>query len=538
MSHQVPLDLWRSSRFGTIRDLLSVRCISGTEGSLIDNTVMLRRIEGSLTRHGLDGLFDVHRQHQDEDSNQDEEGDGAAPTSAPTTDAHAEVVMPDGLTYFGYLSRCAWLFEEGAALWPSMAPFARVAKNCEVVEQLPIVLPPLGIMDTIPTTTAFRKLPLVMGVYKTFRQLLSNEGREQTLVVMDKAACERLKEAGNVHYREGRYDDAIKPYSDAVDVCPRDQPGLKAIVLANLGACHIQQGNYDAAIVDCSKSIKHDEQYVKAYYRRCCAYEAQGKWDHALWDMNDVIELDPSQRARLRDRHAMLETRAQEAWNRRFQDEEDMESHAGSVHSIESQPGGSDISALDYNTADRYRLGDTAFHIIPYGHLPDDHPYKASYSTSDPVIRHTTMLYPSFTIFAMISTLPLFDSPQHKEVTGYDGALNDKFVALATQPIGIGDYLTMEHMMDWGDLDNFRPAGRSFSLYRYVIVHGHRHGDTIVAFGNVWTMHSGLGPDAHFVRAALYHKEDTPENGARIPSEVRKSCLDHWGAVLHHFGIK
>mmetsp|Transcript_43449 Transcript_43449/g.123122 ORF Transcript_43449/g.123122 Transcript_43449/m.123122 type:complete len:354 (+) Transcript_43449:259-1320(+) len=353
---------------------------------------------------------------------------------------------------------------------------------------------------------------------------------------MDKAACERLKEAGNVHYREGRYDDAIKLYSDAVRVCPRDQRGLKAMILANRGACHMQQGHYDEAIKDCTKSIKHDQQYVKAYHRRCTAYEAQDKWRLAFRDILKVIQLDPSQRTRLRGRRDMLRTKAQEEREREGVDEgEETESEAGSEDSLDY---GADTQA------DSYRLCGEAFHIVPYSDLPDDHPFKASYSVDDPVIRSGLgmTIHPSFTAFAMTITLPFERSPRHDEAISYDGAVDDKFLALNTQPIDIGDYLTLDVLHDRGQLDNFRPTARIVGLrvpclpHRYVILHGHRHGETTVAFLRVHV--TGVDFDGSSGKATLYEEELTPESALRIPYEVRMSYLDHWERVLDHFSFE
>mmetsp|Transcript_43448 Transcript_43448/g.123118 ORF Transcript_43448/g.123118 Transcript_43448/m.123118 type:complete len:351 (+) Transcript_43448:259-1311(+) len=337
---------------------------------------------------------------------------------------------------------------------------------------------------------------------------------------MDKAACERLKEAGNVHYREGRYDDAIKLYTDASDRCPHDEKGFKAIILANRAACHIQQGNYAAAVVDCTSAVINNPRYIKAYQRRSGAYEKQGKWRLALSDVNKVIELDPSQRVSLRDRRAMLMTRAK--------DEGD--DGRGAEQSAKASDRSHFDTYFDTNThqGDQYRLRGKGFEIVPLTSLPAGHPYKASYSTSDPVVRCESLVYPSFTSFAIRHTLPFEDYPHSHMFMTYEGPMDAKLRALATQPIDTGkDYLLIDALHDLG-LERRHPFGRPL---RYVVVYGHRKGEDSPAFIVV-------RPADALVVAALYQESAAPERRDRLDMSIRKRLVEEWFQLLKRFDIE
>jgi hypothetical protein len=83
------------------------------------------------------------------------------------------------------------------------------------------------------------------------------------------AAAEACKEAGNSAFRAGRYEEAVRQYSAAIQLCPR-----AAVYLANRAMAHLRLGAYGAAEVDCDAALKL-ELGAKALLRRGSARLAQ-----------------------------------------------------------------------------------------------------------------------------------------------------------------------------------------------------------------------------------------------------------------------
>jgi len=58
----------------------------------------------------------------------------------------------------------------------------------------------------------------------------------------------------------------------------------------------IKLGYKDLAVMDCSKSLEYNPDYMKALIRRAALYEELDKLDEALEDYQKILKLDPSYR--------------------------------------------------------------------------------------------------------------------------------------------------------------------------------------------------------------------------------------------------
>ena len=83
------------------------------------------------------------------------------------------------------------------------------------------------------------------------------------------AEAEARKEEGNAAFRAGRYDEAARQYSAAVQLDPRC-----AVYWANRAMAHLKLGAYGAAEADCDEALKL-ELSAKALLRRASARLAQ-----------------------------------------------------------------------------------------------------------------------------------------------------------------------------------------------------------------------------------------------------------------------
>ena len=63
---------------------------------------------------------------------------------------------------------------------------------------------------------------------------------------------------------------------------------------------------YKEAIEDCSLAVEADPSYLKALLRRCKAYELVDDLEHAVQDINKVVEMDGNNRKFLMEQHRLL----------------------------------------------------------------------------------------------------------------------------------------------------------------------------------------------------------------------------------------
>jgi tetratricopeptide (TPR) repeat protein len=60
------------------------------------------------------------------------------------------------------------------------------------------------------------------------------------------------------------------------------------------GTASYKLGDYERAVADYSASLAIDQKYIRAYYNRGLAWEADGKLKNALNDLQTFQNLDPS----------------------------------------------------------------------------------------------------------------------------------------------------------------------------------------------------------------------------------------------------
>lgn len=103
------------------------------------------------------------------------------------------------------------------------------------------------------------------------------------------------KEEGNDFFKKQEYESAIKSYSRALRLCPKDFIKDRAILFSNRAACRMKKSEYEEAILDSNKALELHPQYLKALLRRAELYEKVDKLEEALADYQKVVEMDPSQ---------------------------------------------------------------------------------------------------------------------------------------------------------------------------------------------------------------------------------------------------
>ncbi|CAN0404695.1 unnamed protein product [Ascophyllum nodosum] len=115
----------------------------------------------------------------------------------------------------------------------------------------------------------------------------------------DANKAREMKEAGNAHYKNGDYEDAVDYYTMALHYCPdgEEHKKDKAIYLGNRAQAHLRQQEFDDVVVDCTAALEMDPSYMKALLRRAQANEQLQKYDLALEDTKTLVEIDPNLRS-------------------------------------------------------------------------------------------------------------------------------------------------------------------------------------------------------------------------------------------------
>lgn len=118
---------------------------------------------------------------------------------------------------------------------------------------------------------------------------------------------DRMKESGNREFKAGKWNEAIKMYTDALEIDPTNR-NINSKLLGNRATCRIKLKEYDAAIADCDRAIKLDSKYVKAHKTKANALGLSGQWEEAVREWKAVHDLDPEDRGVVKEiRNAEIE---------------------------------------------------------------------------------------------------------------------------------------------------------------------------------------------------------------------------------------
>jgi len=109
--------------------------------------------------------------------------------------------------------------------------------------------------------------------------------------------AEKLKAEGNKFLQESNFTEAIKKYTEAIDL--KIETKKNAIYYSNRAFANLKIDNMGLTIEDANKSIEIDPTYYKAYYRRSSANILLGKYEEALKDLNILKTQYPNEESLL-----------------------------------------------------------------------------------------------------------------------------------------------------------------------------------------------------------------------------------------------
>ncbi|KAK7245919.1 hypothetical protein RIF29_40773 [Crotalaria pallida] len=121
-----------------------------------------------------------------------------------------------------------------------------------------------------------------------------NGGVELDSSIFLKRAHE-LKEEGNRRFQNKDFVGALQQYENALKLTPKTHPD-RAVFHSNRAACLMQMKpiDYETVIAECTLALQVQPQFVRALLRRARAFEAVGKYEMALVDVQVLLGVEPN----------------------------------------------------------------------------------------------------------------------------------------------------------------------------------------------------------------------------------------------------
>lgn len=107
-----------------------------------------------------------------------------------------------------------------------------------------------------------------------------------------KIEAELMKNDGNECFKDYKFEDAMKLYSEALNTCPLKYSKSRAILFANRAAAKMNLDKKEEAVLDCNKAIELDPDYLKAILRRAQLHQRLDNLERCLEDYKRILELD------------------------------------------------------------------------------------------------------------------------------------------------------------------------------------------------------------------------------------------------------
>ncbi|CAL0309105.1 unnamed protein product [Lupinus luteus] len=123
---------------------------------------------------------------------------------------------------------------------------------------------------------------------------ITNGGVELDSSIFLKRAHE-LKEEGNRRFQNKDFVGALQQYENALKLTPKTHPD-RAVFHSNKAACLMQMKpiDYESVIAECTMALQVQPQFVRALLRRARAFEAVGKYDMAMLDVQVLLGSEPN----------------------------------------------------------------------------------------------------------------------------------------------------------------------------------------------------------------------------------------------------
>lgn len=101
------------------------------------------------------------------------------------------------------------------------------------------------------------------------------------------------KQQGNILFSQKKFAEAVDYYTKAIDAAKNNDQILR-ILHCNRAAAFKELGRYKEGVEDCTKAIRVDAQFTKAYARRARCHQLLGDHHAAIRDFKNACKYDPS----------------------------------------------------------------------------------------------------------------------------------------------------------------------------------------------------------------------------------------------------
>ncbi|RUS82821.1 hypothetical protein EGW08_009441 [Elysia chlorotica] len=104
--------------------------------------------------------------------------------------------------------------------------------------------------------------------------------------------AQAAKNSGNKCFKEGKYEEAIKFYTEAIMTCPPDVKGDMSTFYQNRAAAYENLKKYEEVVEDCTAALGLNPKYSKALARRSKAYEVMESYRDSLEDITKACLIE------------------------------------------------------------------------------------------------------------------------------------------------------------------------------------------------------------------------------------------------------
>lgn len=101
------------------------------------------------------------------------------------------------------------------------------------------------------------------------------------------STVDELKAKGNAALQSENFDDAIKYYSEAIDIDPSNH-----ILYSNRSAAYVKVGKYTNSLEDANKTVSLKPDWPKGYSRKGAALEYLNKYEDAITTYEEGLKFD------------------------------------------------------------------------------------------------------------------------------------------------------------------------------------------------------------------------------------------------------
>ncbi|CRH03809.1 Hsp70/Hsp90 organizing protein, putative [Plasmodium relictum] len=110
--------------------------------------------------------------------------------------------------------------------------------------------------------------------------------------MINKEEAQRLKELGNKCFQEGKFEDSVKHFSEAIKNDPSDH-----VLYSNLSGAYSSLGRFYEALENANKCISLKKDWPKGYIRKGCAEHGLRQLENSEKTYLEGLKIDPNNKS-------------------------------------------------------------------------------------------------------------------------------------------------------------------------------------------------------------------------------------------------